>query len=148
MKPDLYNARPNDAVTRVSDNDPNNDDLYQVQYDSIWDTNHLFHDFDQPNEVYGELDGLAQSDITDYIIDSGKIYYQAAARANEMTDSDTNVSAMTSATASLKEPVTWKLYGMQVKRPDWTATNPYSLEYVSWSARTGFLVPAKSQAMI
>ena len=34
---------------------------------------------------------------------------------------------------------------MQVKRPDWTAANPYSLEYVSWSARTGFLVPAKKQ---
>ena len=48
LKPDLYNARLNDAVTRVSDNDPNNDDLYQVQYDSIWDTNHLFHDFDEP----------------------------------------------------------------------------------------------------
>ena len=144
LKPDLYNTRLSDAVTRVSDNDPNNDDLYQVQYDSIWDTNHLFWDFDLgAGESFGELDGLAQSDITDYIINSGKIYYQAAASANEMTVSDANTSAMATATASLKEPVTWKLYGMQVKRPDWTAANPYSLEYVSWSARTGFLVPAR-----
>ena len=144
LKPDLYNARLSNAITRVSDNDPSNDDLYQVQYDSIWDTNHLFWDFDSgAGESFGQLDGLAQSDVTDYIINSGKIYYQAAASANEMTVSDANASAMAAATASLKEPVTWKLYGMQVKRPDWTSANPYSLEYVSWSARTGFLVPAR-----
>ena len=110
LKPDLYNTRLSDAITRVSDNDPNNDDLYQVQYDSIWDTNHLFWDFDPgAGESFGELDGLARSDVTDYIIDSGKIYYQAVASANEMTDSDANTSAMATATASLKDPVTWKL---------------------------------------
>ena len=144
LKPDLYNTRLGDAVSRVSDNDQNNDDLYQVQYPSIWDNNHLFYDFDPGvGQSYGQLDGLAQSDITNYIINSGKIYYQTATTANEMTVSDANTSAMATATASLKEPVTWKLYGMQVKRPDWTASNPYSLEYVSWAAGTGFLVPAK-----
>ena len=147
LKPDLYNLRLSDAVSRVSDNDPDNDDLYQVQYDSIWDTNHLFYDFDPGvGESFGELDGLAQSDITEYIIDTGKIYYQTVADANEMTVSDANTTAMATATATLKEPVTWKLWGMQVKRPDWTAANPYSLEYISWSARTGFLVPARKPA--
>ena len=57
LKPDLYNTRLSDAVTRVSDNDPDNDDLYQVQYESIWDTNHLFWDLDPRScSSYGQLD--------------------------------------------------------------------------------------------
>ncbi len=144
LKPELYNIRLSDAVTRVSDNDPSNDDLYNVYYESIWDTNHLFYDFDSgAGQFFSELDGRAQSEITDYIIDSGKIYYQTNATANEVTVSDANQTAMSSATATLKYPVTWKLYGMQVKRPDWTASDPYSMQYVSWSARTGYLVPAR-----
>ena len=144
LMPNLFNARLGDAVGRVSDNDTENDNLYNVNYESIWDSNHIFHDFDPgAGQQFGYLDGIAISDATHYIISSSdKLYYKTETAANEMTVTTANQSLMASATASLKEPVQYKLYGMQVKRPDWTATDPYAKEYISWSARSGFLVPS------
>ena len=147
LKPDLLNARYEAAADAKLTEATADDGAFNNVAASIFDTDATPW-FDNSGNL-DRIDGITASYVVDYVLDSGKMYFESVSSTNEMTISSAVRTKFTQIETATGEPIDWQLGSLQAALPEYDASsNPWATEYIGWSARTGKLVSAANLAQL
>jgi hypothetical protein len=147
LKPDLLNARYEAAADAKLTEATGDDGAFNDVAASIFDTDATPW-FDNGGTL-DRIDGITASYVVDYVLNSGKLYFETVSTTNEMTISSAVRTKFTQIETATGEPIDWQLGSLQAALPEYdSTTNPWATEYIGWSARTGKLVSAANLALL
>ena len=135
LKPDLLNARYEAAADAKLTEATGDDVAFNNVAASIYDADATPW-FDNSGTL-DRIDGITSSYVVDYVLNSGKLYFESVSSANEMTISSAVQTKFSQVETATGEPIDWQLGSLQAALPEYhQSTNPWATEYIGWSART------------
>ena len=146
LKPDLLNARYEAAADAKLTEATGDDVAFNNVAASIYDADATPW-FDNSGTL-DRIDGITSSYVVDYVLNSGKLYFESVSSANEMTISSAVQTKFSKLKLQQENQLTGNLevfrrpYLSIIHLPTWAT------EYIGWSARTGKLVSAANLASL
>ena len=149
LDPALLNARYSAVADALSNATTSDDGMASSILNSVYDGDaHTYHDIGSGNMEF--YDGVTDSYKTQYVVSGGKIWFEDANSANnEMTITSATNTKLAAAAIKQEQPKDYLMGNLRVKTPGYDAsTSANEVQYIGWSASTGFLVPSNDISSI